>query len=57
MKCSTYYFHLKTKILTSFYICISAPLKDQIKKKLFFFFDMKQQSLLKQIYVFMKDSR
>ena len=27
MKSSTYYFHLKTKILTDFQICISVPLK------------------------------
>ena len=26
VKCSTYYFHLKTKILADFQICISAPL-------------------------------
>ena len=35
VKSSTYYFHMKTKILTGFQICISVPLKIKIiiKKK------------------------
>ena len=31
MKSSTYYFHMRTKILADFQICISAPLKGFMK--------------------------
>ena len=31
MKSSTYYFHMKTKILTDFEICITVPLKHRFQ--------------------------
>ena len=34
MKCSAYYFHIKTKILTDFQICISVPLNKLIRNRL-----------------------
>ena len=34
MKSSTYYFHVKTKILADFQICISVPLNEPHKDKL-----------------------
>ena len=35
MKSSTYYFHIKTKILANFQICISVPLKESIFTRVF----------------------
>ena len=32
MKSSTYYFHMKTKTLADFEICISVPLKQKLQK-------------------------
>ena len=33
VKSSTYYFHMKTKILADFQICISVPLSTQTQNK------------------------